>query len=867
VLSALLGTVLGSRAQGATLPGPRPDPRRFFGRPDPSIPGNVPGELLINLLDNSQAANIKAQFGVEVKKLHFAPHTFLVSGIQVPLDQAARTLKDSPFGVVQVAPNRYLRPATLPQITPNDPLYRQQWALHAINATEAWGITVGERFVNGPRRTAVVGLIDFGPETFHQDLAENIDQQNGFDFVQDQQYFDDSISFSEGHGTNVAGCIAAVTNNLEGIASIPWEAVTILPCQVGERVTANNITSSLIQNANIVDAIYYCVQQRVDVINISSDFVQNPQVLDPVLAQAATDAYNQGIVLVAPSGNTTTNGNFFGVNYPARLPEVIAVGAIGPNGQVASYSNSGFDLELMAPGGNDVTVLDPTNTTGTVDPTREVLTTESANFNFFVDVPFGYNYAQGTSLAAGYVSGAIATLITQGARDESLTPTDQVEGIRTLLHNTASNGGNQGNFGFGVLDMAAALKQVTQYIDITTPELNEVTQSFSEPLEAQIVQPDKAPLTSDKFQVLQNDTDITDRIEIRNPDTGQIFYQPTPETRYQLGPNRINIIAKSDLFPADGDRSLEGPAEGHIPARAFRFRVQPKVLQPGVQMISIPYELQANTDTVSFLFGGDLVRLARWLPQENRYAIFDNQGSPQDPEAALKTGSSEVTDPPVGTGFWARIVSPTTVNLFGQTTSADVYEIPIHPGFNQIGNPYPFRVPWATVQVRSGRQILSIQEAARQGLMRNVIWRWETFPEGGGRYTFQAYPNGELREWESHWVQSFADLTLLVPRVRSNTNDSAQAFPGLPSVLTAGGGWRDGLFRLALLGQEPALETPPLPGASPQRLQPGFPAMLGRPALRTRKRETSPSSGAVQLSWSRSLAGSSARRTSPHPGA
>src|SRR5207248_4218195 len=100
-------------------------------------------------------------------------------------------------------------PLALPTVTPNDTFLNQQWARRGLKARSLWGITAGERLVNGPRKNAVVGMIDFAPDPFHPDLFEVL-SQNGFDFVNGQPLSAglNSVYFSEGHGTNVASTIA-----------------------------------------------------------------------------------------------------------------------------------------------------------------------------------------------------------------------------------------------------------------------------------------------------------------------------------------------------------------------------------------------------------------------------------------------------------------------------------------------------------------------------------------------------------------------------------------------------------------------------------------------------------------------------------
>lgn len=780
-------TALGAHAQVAVQRVRPPLAAAAGGRVQ--IPRDVPGEAVVRLRPGVNAQTIAQQLGIQVKRqLKFRPNIYVFNGILVPLDQAIQVLRNTP-GVVSAATNRLYVPATLPAITPDDPYLNEQWALRQMNVPQFWGISVGERFVNGPRKNVVVALLDVGPDLSHPDLADNYDPR-GYDFV-NQVPYTGLTGFFDSHGTNVAGTIAAVTNNTEGIASIPWEAVTILPCQVAEQTTVNNVLVTTISTAAVMDAIEYCIEQQVDVINMSfADVSGGGPTFDPFVAQAITEASSQGIIQVAASGNGGTG--FGDVAFPADRPEVIAVGAIGPSGERASYSQGGPGLELMAPGGNDNNAPpNPTNPTSIPDPTREILTTGFSGNGFaFFPRDFNYGYRQGTSMAAGYVSGLVATLITQGALNATLTPTERVDQMRQLLRATARNpfGQRTDQFGYGTVDAVAALKAITQYIDLETPEPNEVTESFSEAIQGRIVQPVVQPLTQADFQVFLNGNDVTSRTQVVNATTGEFAFSPGIGEPYTIGNNRINIIAESVLY-ADGERSLTGDATGRIPARTYLFRVQPHVENPGLKMFSVPYILDPGTQSLNFLFGGNVVALARWLPDQERYAIFEANGGTQDPEASLLTSDAGVAHPPVGIGFWARVTSQTQVQLFGKQERAEFYDIPLKPGFNQVGDPYPFRVPFNVVEVVFGNEVLTIQEAARRNLVRDVIWRY-----ANGRYQFAQAPNGELIPWESVWIRAFEFVSLRVPRFPSTIGNSGFASTGAAGQAS---GWRASIRALA----------------------------------------------------------------------
>lgn len=825
--SALAATTLAAQAQGGIpktgyrLPaGVRP-----LANPSESLI-EAPGEILVRLAPGADANALAGRYGATAVALRFTPDTYVFEGVMGSLPAAVADLNQQ-LGVLVAESNRYYFPSALPQVTVNDTFFRRQWALQVLDAPNAWGITVGERLVGGPRKAVTVGLIDFAPDSFHPDLFETIDDTKGFDFINGIPYspvVNSALFFAEGHGTNVASCIAVANNNSEGIAGIPWEGVDIAPCAVGERVTANNITTSVIRASAVLDAVNFCIQQNFDLINMSFGLpTPAGQVPDPLITAAVQDAFDAGITVVASVGDTLLG--FGNTDFPASLSSfgfgpVIAVTSVGPSGELSPTAN--FGAEVAAPGGSDPSGLDISRQVLVADSSTAAFTGSIINPIFLGE----YTFKQGTSLAAGYVSGLAATLISQGAIEEidaqlaadpSLPRSNRVQALRTILHDTARNpsGVFLGSFGFGIVDAERSIKASTQWINIDSPVEGEVTESFAEPLLAQIVQavepPPPAPVNvlvpGDDFTVVQNGVDVSsDTLVIgtairHDPRPGQ------PGDVYLSGVNTVDVSAKSTRFPNDPnafrstriEQDVFNPISGRlvIPASSYTFVVQPRLVTPGLQTFSIPYRLQDGANTLRFLSGGRVVAIARWVPETASYAIFYSDHSPQDPEAALDTTNAGVTKPPIGVGFWARVspgeapppasgggggstgsTAPVQLQILGEQERSGIYEIPLRPGWNLIADPYRIRVPWNTVRVRFGQEVLSVDEAFARGLMRNALWRYEQTPQGA-RYTFKIPPTAELIPWEAQWVFSNANVTLIVPRVQSsNVDTQASAGPG-----------------------------------------------------------------------------------------
>jgi len=226
----------------------------------------------------------------------------------------------------------------------------------------------------------------------------------------------------EGHGTFVAGLIAAESNNSAGAAGVCWTC-KIMPVKV---LGASGTGSTLA----VAAGINWAVDNGADVLNLSLSSPSPSQTL-----QDAVDyAWTNGVIVVAASGND--NGS---VKYPAHYPNVIAVGATNSSGVRSSFSNFGPELDVVAPG-------------------ESVLSTLGTGFG---DSGGWYGYGSGTSFASPHVAGVVGLMISHGMTDKNA--------IVTALTSTAVDAGAAGRddlYGWGIVDAAAA---VTGGADTTPP--------------------------------------------------------------------------------------------------------------------------------------------------------------------------------------------------------------------------------------------------------------------------------------------------------------------------------------------------------------------------------------------------------------
>lgn len=237
-------------------------------------------------------------------------------------------------------------------IPPNDPDYKRQWALPHIQAERAWDEM-------GALQPITVAVIDTGVCMSHEDLVGRV-LDNGYDFVDN----DDDPEDVFGHGCSVAGIIAANIDNGLGIAGFAPNAA-ILPI----RVLGPNGSGSM---ADVAAGIVYAADNGADIINLSLGSFVGSQ----VEKDAVDYAVGKGVTVIASAGNS--GGALPG--YPARYENVVAVGAVDPDGSRSSFSNKGGDI--WAPG-------------------RDVHTIYLDN---------SYKPLNGTSFSAPYVSAMAAVL-------------------------------------------------------------------------------------------------------------------------------------------------------------------------------------------------------------------------------------------------------------------------------------------------------------------------------------------------------------------------------------------------------------------------------------------------------------------------
>jgi serine protease len=288
---------------------------------------------------------------------------------------------------------------------------------------DAWDISDGSGVVVAVVDTGVA-YENYDRYTQATDLADTTFVP-GYDFANSDSHPNDDHS----HGTHVAGTISQDTNNDRGVAGVAFGA-TIMPVKVCD-------SNGDCPSAAVADGITWATDNGADVINLSLGG-STPR---SIYETAVNHAYNNGVVVVAASGNA--NGP---VGYPAVYENAIAVGAVRYDETRSYYSNYGYGLDLVAPGGD-------TNVDQNGDGYTDGVLQQTIIFNFFNPSEFDYVRLQGTSMAAPHVAGVAALLIAQG----TYTTPDQV---RQVLQSTAKDLGAVGcdlEYGYGLVQAADAL--------------------------------------------------------------------------------------------------------------------------------------------------------------------------------------------------------------------------------------------------------------------------------------------------------------------------------------------------------------------------------------------------------------------------
>ncbi len=346
---------------------------------------------------------------------------------------------------------------------PNDPYYASkgawgqtfgdQWALPRIGFTpkgsgrSAWDIETGDQ------HPVIVAVIDTGLDFYHPDLKPESIWHNPYPNKpgKDPNHYDHDIigwNFvdnsnnpwdNDGHGTFVAGIIAAASNNGIGISGLNW-GVQIMPLKVMDSFGRG-------RGFNVARAIVYAADHGARIINLSLD----EEHLTRTEELAVDYAYKKGALIVVAAGNQGKNTEG---TAPASLPHVLAVAALDQDDKRAPFSNWGKHIKIAAPGVDMLSLR--------ARRTDLILMSGAKNYtpgSAFIGDQAQYMRASGTSFSAPLVS-AVASLI--WAKYPNLTNV-QIERMLLESADDVEEPGWDQFTGAGRLNAVAALKADPDY--------------------------------------------------------------------------------------------------------------------------------------------------------------------------------------------------------------------------------------------------------------------------------------------------------------------------------------------------------------------------------------------------------------------
>lgn len=400
ILAGVLSIDEGARAQNAAFDG-RISARGSRGdaRAETRVAEFVPGRVLVRFRRGVSSDKAYASIARSSARSRTELDRLNVHVVELPEAGNEEAYLRHFLSLPEVASaelDRIVRPA---QVSPNDPLYASsQWHLPKISAPSAWATTTGSSNV-------VVAVLDTGVDGAHPDLAGKL--VAGWNVYNDNG----DTSDVQGHGTQVAGTVAAASNNALGVASVAWHC-SIMPVRI------TNLAGSATYSS-IASGLNWAADRGARVANVSFEATGSSTV-----RSAAEYFQSRGGVVVMAAGN---NGY---TDSSADNPFIVTVSATDQTDAIYSWSNRGSVIDIAAPG-----VVHTTTRGG------------------------GYSQAQGTSFAAPVVAGTAALAI---SINWNLTG----EQVQDVLRRSAEDLGAAGRdalYGWGRVNAARAVSEAINY--------------------------------------------------------------------------------------------------------------------------------------------------------------------------------------------------------------------------------------------------------------------------------------------------------------------------------------------------------------------------------------------------------------------
>jgi subtilisin family serine protease len=278
----------------------------------------------------------------------------------------------------------------------------QDWGLTMLNIPSLWRCTDGSNIK--------VAVLDTGIDFTHPDLEGSIIDSK--DFTGSKA----GPADLQGHGTHVAGIIAARQNS-QGVVGVAPKAGLLVGKVLGDDGAGSSRT--------VTDGIEWAVAQKADIISMSL----GSQYPDEFIHNAIKEAVKAGVFVIAAAGNDGLNH----VDFPAAHEEVVAVGSIDRRRVISSFSSRGPEVDVVAPGDQILSTY-PTKT---------------------------YARLSGTSMATPFVAGVVALALAKHQKYGGETPIKNQQDLIEHLHMTAIDLGPKGfdeAYGFGLINPKELVK-------------------------------------------------------------------------------------------------------------------------------------------------------------------------------------------------------------------------------------------------------------------------------------------------------------------------------------------------------------------------------------------------------------------------
>ncbi len=671
---------------------------------------------------------------------------------------------------------------------PNDPRFGEQYNLRLINMPQAWALQKGAAGVT-------VAVIDSGFSPSHPDAPPFLPVGAG------------SMDFSGGttgitydtddHGVGVSGIMSANTNNGVGISGVTWQGIKVAAYKVGDNFLSANIINALafiktnVKTYNIV-AVNCSFGGPVPAINPADPFYVAFQQVDAA-----------GVQVICAAGNSSGDNTLL---QPTGFPFVTAVSAVNRNAHLSDFSSYG-KVEIAAPGGEQSTgdangILTLTGAAGYAffQGTSEAAPHVTGVFGLLRSVP---SVTRDIALKALYSQ---ANKVITGQSTAATTPDSKygyglLDAYRSLsvVSNVIQIDSPVGvNPATGLSTSGA--QQVPAPIETLRPRVKLHITNVKVVAGVPQFTVSVGNGGSTTQTLITNGVISTSAVDSNGPLVTDLYINDLTSSGFAQ--YDISFRYRAPDAPTSQQQQIIASSTPNDPALAtlsstVQFNITPHSFNSGYSFVSFPIaETAADApktgtgsprDINAILGNIPIVTLFRWVNMPTvdasknptvagAYAMYSPSLTSVNPpslaslhpkDAATNTSvittptpgispldnpnvpSNTVTDAtPVGLGYFIYLPSGAVVRTFGREFSQQTIRIPLHEGWNMVGDPFTFQVAFATTAFETANGTrYTATDAAANNLILPFIYR-----AVGLDYTFDTLPNGTMNPWEGNWI-------------------------------------------------------------------------------------------------------------------